>query len=98
MKFLYIRLFRNYSVAQGLQTAADNRYRRTQLMRNVGNKLAAQLFQLLALGICQLQTLRQNIQRTRQLTDFVILLNVGASAVITFRQTLGNFFIFLSCR
>ena len=32
MKFLYIRLFRNYAVAQGLQTAADNRYRRAQLM------------------------------------------------------------------
>lgn len=58
MEFLNVRLFRNYTVTQGLQTAADNRYRRAQLMRNVGNKLAAQLFQLLAFGICQLQTLR----------------------------------------
>ena len=94
MEFLYIRLFSNYTVAQGLQTAADNRYRRAQLMRNVGNKLAAQLFQLLAFGICQLQTFCQNIKCTCQLTDFIILLNVGAGAIITFRQTLGNFFHF----
>ena len=96
MKFLNIGLFRNHTITQGLQAAADNRHRRTQLVRNVGNKLAAQLFQLLAFGICQLQTFRQNIQRTRQLADFVILLNVGAGGVITFSQALGNIFHLLN--
>lgn len=90
MELLHVLLLRHHAVAQGLQTAADNRHRRAQLMRNIGDKLTPQLLQLLAFLIRQLQASCQLVQRACQLTDFVLLADIAARAVIALCQTLSD--------
>ena len=90
MEFLHILLLSHHAVTQGLQTAADNRHRRAQLMRNIGDELTPQLLQLLTFLIRQLQAPCQLVQRACQLTDFVLLADIAACAVIALRQMLSD--------
>ena len=82
----HVGRLRHHFVPESFQTAPHHRYRRAQLMGNVGDEFFPDLFRLFGFLIGFFQTYRHTVQGGGQFADLVVLLHVTPGRVVAGRQ------------